>query len=187
MRGHCTTSTRGASPLPTVRNVEASKIVMPSRPFIATVLLLCGALCTSSSTLAQQPTATSSITDLDRIREGLQRDGSIFAVDIAPDYTVRVETDEEDLRLKFAWIYDDSVVPGYVRPWYPIYHFEMQQMMLPRDFTAHLYPIGMPTSNIASAFSDAMRRRREQAARERVRAEVEALRKAAADSARDPR
>lgn len=173
--------------LPTARRGGASKTVMPSRPSIATVLLLCSLLCTSSPTVAQQPTATSSsITDLDRIRKGLERDGSIFVVAAAPDYSVRVETDEEDLRLKFAWIYDDSVVPGYVRPWYPIYHFEMQQMMLPREFSAHLYPIGAPVGTVVSAFSEAMRRRREQAARERVRAEVEALRRAAAESARNP-
>jgi hypothetical protein len=172
----------GASMLPTAGDERTSKRMMPSRPFIAAVLLLCGVYCTSSSTRAQQPTApSSSVTDLDRIRDRLAQAPSIFAVDVVPDYRVRVETDEEDLRLKLAWIYDDSVVPGYVRPWYPIYHFEMQQMMLPTEFRAHLYPMGMPVSNPVKAFSDALRQRREQAARERIRAELEALRKAAAE------
>jgi len=156
---------------------------MPSRPFIAAVLLLCTVLCTSFAR-AQQPTATSSVADVDRVREGLGRNPSIFAVEIAPDYRVRVETDEEDMRLKMAWVYDDSITPGYVRPWYPIYHFEMQQMMLPRDFRAHLYPIGVPTGNPVKLFSDAMRKRREDQARERVRAELEALRKATAETLR---
>lgn len=158
---------------------------MPSRPFIATVLLLCGVLCNSQAR-AQQPAASSVEPNLDRVRRSLQRDPSIFAVDVAPDYRVRVETDQEDLRLKLAWIYDDSAVPGYVRPWYPIYHFEMQQMMLPRDFRAHLYPIGVPVSDPIRAFSDAMRARRERAARERVRAEIEALRLATSPSSTAP-
>lgn len=164
---------------------EASNRLMPSRPFIAAVLLLCIVPCTSF-TRAQQPTATSSVADVERVRDGLSRNPSIFAVEIAPDYRVRVETDEEDMRLKMAWIYDDSITPGYVRPWYPIYHFEMQQMMLPRDFRAHLYPIGVPISNPVKLFSDAMRKRREDQARERVRAELEALRKATAETRKDP-
>lgn len=161
---------------------RASYPKMPSRPFIATVVLLCGVYCSSPRALAQQPTADqpSSASDLDRIREGLARPTSIFAVELQPDYTVRVETEGEDLRLKMAWLYKDNLVPGYVRPWYPIYHFEMQQLMLPTEFRAHLYPMGVPVTNPIRAFSDAMRQRRERAARERVRAELEALRKAAA-------
>ncbi len=158
---------------------RASDPVMPSRPFIATVLLLCGVYGSSSPALAQQPTAApSSISDLDRVREELARPQSIFAVDVQPDYSVRVETEGEDLKLRMAWLYPDTLVPGYVRPWYPIYHFEMQQMLLPRDFRAHLYPIGAPAFDPVRAFSDALRARRERAARERVRAELEALRKA---------
>ena len=156
--------------------VPASNREMPSRPFIATVLLLCAVHCTSSPARAQQPTATpQTVSDLDRIREQLARQPSIFAVDVQPDYTVRVETEAEELRLKLAWIYDDTVTPGYIRPWYPIYHFEMQQMMLPEEFRAHLYPIGVPAVNPIKAFGDAIRQRRERAARERVRAEIEAL------------
>lgn len=167
---------------PTSRRERTSNSLMPSRPFIAAVLLLCAVYCTSSFTRAQQPTAPSApVTDLDRIRKGLERtSGSIFAVDVVPDYRVQVETDGEDLRLKRAWLYDDNIVPGYVRPWYPIYHFEMQQMMLPTEFRAHLYPMGVPVGSPIKAFSDALRERRERATRERIRAEVEALRKAAA-------
>ena len=165
---------------------RASKQVMPSRPFIATVLLLCPVLCTSFARAQQQTAPSTAMTDVGRVREGLAREVSIFAVEIAPDYRVRVETDEEDLRLKMAWIYEDTITPGYVRPWYPIYHFEMQQMMLPRDFRAHLYPIGVPMSNVGQAFSDARRKRREEQARERVRAELEALRKAAAETTKTP-
>lgn len=166
----------------TSRAVRASYPQMPSRPFIATVLLLGLVHGTSFPSRAQQPTASSPapISDLDRIRRGIDRAPSIFVVDVPADYSVRVETDEEDLHLRMAWIYDDSVVPGYVRPWYPIYHFEMQRMMIPRDFHAHLYPVGVSASGLGQAFSDAVRRRREAAARERVRAEMEALRAAAA-------
>ena len=164
---------------------RASNRLMPSRPFIAAVLLLC-VVASTSFTRAQQPTATSPVTDVDRVREGLIRNPSIFAIEVAPDYRVRVETDEEDMRLKMAWIYDDSITPGYVRPWYPIYHFEMQQMMLPRDFRAHLYPIGVPAGDVVNLFSDAMRKRREKQARDRVRAELEALRKAAAETVKNP-
>src|SRR5688572_13317343 len=96
---------------PTSQVRPASKSLMPSRPFIATVLLLCVVFCTSFVAHAQQPTAPSApLVDLDRIRKGLARDPSIFAVDVAPDFKVQVETDSEDLRLKLAWIYDDSVV-----------------------------------------------------------------------------
>lgn len=166
----------------TSRAARASYPQMPSRPFIATVLLLSLVLGTSFGAQAQQPTASSPapISDLDRIRRGIDRAPSIFVADTPADYSVRVETDEEDLRLRMAWVYDDSVVPGYIRPWYPIYHFEMQRMMIPRDFHAHLYPVGVSASGLGQAFSDAVRRRREAAARERVRAEMDALRAAAA-------
>ncbi len=163
----------------TTAAVPTSYRVMSPRPFIAAVLLLC--LASSTSLVqAQQPATSLGPVDLDRIREELSRPPSpIFEVDVPADYRVRIETDEDDLRLKLAWIYDDSVTPGYIRPWYPIYHFEMQRMLLPRDFTAHLYPVGVPAGDAIRAFGDALRERRERSARERVRQEAEALRRAA--------
>jgi hypothetical protein len=149
---------------------------MPPRPFIAAVLLLCFATSTSPA-WAQQPAAPVGPVDLDRIRERLQKSPSIFDLELVPDYRVQVQTDDADLRLKLAWIYDDSITPGYVRPFYPLYHFEMQRMMLPREFTAHLYPIGVPTTDVFNAIGDALRSRRARAERERVRQEAEALRK----------
>ncbi len=165
---------------------RASNGLMPSRPFIAAVLLLCPVLCTSFAR-AQQQTAPSTIADTARVREGLERGASIFAVEILPDYRVRVETDGEEMRLKLAWLYDDNITPGYVRPFYPIYHFELQRMVLPTEFRAHLYPIGVPVNNTGQAFSDALRQRREEQARERIRAELEALRKATSETtSKDP-
>jgi hypothetical protein len=166
--------------LTTITARASSKQVMPLRPFIAAVLLLC--LVTSTSpAMAQQPAAPLvGPVDLDRIRERLARSTSIFELDFAPDYRIFVATDDEDLRLKLAWQYDDdTITPGYVRPFYPIYHFEMQQMMLPRDFRAHLYPIGVPAGGLFRAVGDAMRDRRERAARDKVRQEAEALRRQA--------
>jgi len=165
----------------------ASNGMMPSRPFVAAVLLWCAVAGSPAVGRAQQSSAASSapLSDLDRVRGALARPQSIFLSESLPDYTVRVETEGEDLNLKLAWVYDDSVVPGYVRPWYPIYHFEMQQMLLPNEFRAHLYPMGMPAGNPLRAFSDAMRERRERAARERVRAELDAIRRAL-DEPEDP-
>jgi len=149
------------------------------RPYIATVLLL-GATLGSSLAWAQQPAARSTA-DLDRIRRQLavEPTQSVFTGPVRADYSVRIEDSPEDLDYHFGWIYDQTTAtPGYVRPWYPIHHFEMQSMMIPLEHRAQLYPAGIPMSvigNTVGAIKGAVRKRKEREAKKQVEAEVAAL------------
>ncbi len=151
----------------------------PYRPFIATVLLLGVALGTSPA-MAQQPAARSDV-DLDRIRRQFlaQPTESILLGPVRADYTVRVEETSDDIDYDFGWLYDKTTVtPGYVRPWYPIYHYELQSIMIPRQHRAQLYPVGVPVGgNTIGAIRNAFRTREERKAKAQVEAEVEAIRK----------
>lgn len=150
----------------------------PTRPFIATVLLLGAALC-SPLVSAQQPAARSQA-DLERIRRQLavQPAESIFVGPVRADYTVRVQESPDDLDYRFGWLYDQTTAtPGYVRPWYPIYHYQMQSMMIPLEHRAQLYPAGVPTNGgTVGVIKDAIRKRKEKQAKAQVDAEVKALR-----------
>ena len=154
----------------------------PTRPYIATVLLL-GALLGSSPAWAQQPAAPAarSTADLDRIRRQLavQPTESLFVGPVRADYTVRVEDSPEDLDYHFGWLYDQTTAtPGYIRPWYPIYHYQMQSLMIPLEHRAQLYPAGVPLGGgTVSAIKGAFRKRKEREAKKQVEAEVAALKK----------
>ena len=154
-------------------------IMPPPRPFIATVLLL-GVVIGTSPARAQQPAATGQA-DLERIRRQFlsQPPESVLLGPVRADYTVRVEEEPEDLDYRFGWLYDQSTVtPGYVRPWYPIHHYEMQSMMIPIEHRAQLYPSGMPVgSNLFGGIKDAMRKKKERRAKEQVEAELKAIQK----------
>lgn len=147
----------------------------PHRPYIAAVLLL-GLTLATSPARAQQPAAAAA-PDLDRIRRQFAQTGdSIFLGPLRSDYKIVIEEQPEDLDYRFRWLYDQATVtPGYVRPWYPIYHHEMLSIMIPQEFRAHLYPIGVPVGNTWSAIKDAFRARDARAAKARVAAEVKAL------------
>jgi hypothetical protein len=151
----------------------------PTRPFIATVLLL-GVVLGSSPVLAQQPAARSDV-NLDRIRRQLAapESESIFVGPVRADYTVRVEESPEDLDYRFGWLYDQTTAtPGYIRPWYPIHHYQMQSMMIPLEHRAQLYPAGIPVGgSTVSAIKNAFRKKRERQAKAEVQAEVNALEK----------
>lgn len=155
-------------------------MAMPTRrPFIATVLFL-GAVLVSSPALAQ-PQAARPTAELEAIRRrfAVQPAESVFAGPVRADYRVRVEDSSDDLDYKFGWLYDPTTVtPGYVRPWYPIYHYEMQSVMIPRQHRAQLYPAGVPIrGNPLGAIKEASRKRQERKAKKQVDAEVKALRK----------
>ncbi len=151
----------------------------PTRPFIAAVLLL-GALFVSSPVSAQPPAARSSA-ELDRIRRrfAVQPTESLFVGPVRADYRVRVEDSSDDLDYHFGWLYDQTTVtPGYVRPWYPIYHYELQSLMIPLEHRAQLYPAGIPLGgNTVGAIKDAWRKRKERQAKKQVEQDVGALRK----------
>lgn len=154
-------------------------MTMPlTRPFIATVLLL-GSVFGSSPVLAQQPAARTSA-ELDRVRRQLATPESIFVGPVRADYIVRVEDSNEDLDYHFGYLYDrTTATPGYIRPWYPIYHYEMQSMMIPLEHRAQLYPAGVPVGgSTVSAIRNAFRKRQEREAKKQVEAEAQALRKA---------
>jgi len=151
----------------------------PTRPYIATVLLL-GAVLGSSPAWAQRPAARSSA-ELDRIRRQLavQPTESIFVGPVRADYTVRVEDSPDDLDYRFGWLYDQTTAtPGYIRPWYPIHHYQMQSIMIPLEHRAQLYPAGVPIGgNTVSAIKGAFRKRKEREAKKQVEAEVAAIKK----------
>ena len=151
----------------------------PTRPYIATVLLL-GAVLGSSPAWAQRPAARSPA-ELDRIRKQLavQPTESIFVGPVRADYTVRVEDSPDDLDYRFGWLYDQTTAtPGYIRPWYPIYHYEMQSIMIPLEHRAQLYPAGVPIGgSTVNAIKGAFRKRKEREAKKQVEAEVAAIKK----------
>jgi hypothetical protein len=151
----------------------------PTRPFIATVLLLGVALCCSPAD-AQQAGARQA-SELERIRRTFetQPTESKFIGPVRADYIVRVEEEPEDLDYHFGYIYDQTTVtPGYVRPWYPIYHYEMQSVMIPTEHRAQLYPAGAPGGGApVGAIKNAFRKRQERKAKAEVAAEVAALKK----------
>ena len=150
-----------------------------TRPFIAAVLLL-GVAIGPSPAIAQQPAAGSQ-PHLDRIRRRLAEPEteSMFVGPVRADYTVRVRETPDDLDYGFGWLYDKTTAtPGYIRPWYPIYHYEMQSMMIPLAHRAQLYPAGVPVGGgTINAIKDAFRSRKEREAKAQVDAEAAALRK----------
>ena len=151
----------------------------PRRPFIATVLLL-GLVFGSSPAWAGQPAARSR-DDLSRIRRQLAAPPteSVFLGPVRADYSVRVQEENEDLDYNFGYLYDQTTVtPGYVRPWYPIYHYQLQSVMIPQEHRAQLYPIGVPVGgNTVGAIRNAFRKRQERKAKAEVEAEVRELKK----------
>lgn len=148
----------------------------PTRPFIAAVLLL-GLALGSSPVLAQQPAARQRA-ELDRIRQKLAAPESIFVGPVRADYSVRVEDSSDDLDYHFGYLYDrTTVTPGYVRPWYPIYHYQMQSLMIPTEHRAQLYPAGVPVNGATlGSIKNAFRKRKEREAKKQVEAEVQAIR-----------
>lgn len=149
----------------------------PTRPYIATVLLL-GVVGTSPAH-AQQP-AASGRHDLEAIRRQLveQVPESKFLGPVRADYTVRIEEEQDGFDTRFGWLYDQTTVtPGYVRPWYPIYHFDTLSMTIPVEHRAQLYPAAISAGDLFGGFKEARRKRKEREAREQVQAEVRALQK----------
>lgn len=153
-------------------------MTMPlTRPFIAAVMLL-GVACGSSAAVAQPPARSSA--DLDRVRRQLSTPESIFVGPVRADYTVRVEDSSDDLDYHFGYLYDrTTATPGYIRPWYPIYHYQLQSMMIPLEHRAQLYPAGVPVGGSTfGALKGVFRKRQARAAKKQVEAEAQAIRKA---------
>ncbi len=149
----------------------------PTRPFIAAVLLL-GVVGTSPAR-AQQPAASGAY-DLDAIRRVFveQPTESAFLGPVRADYTVRIEEERDEFRTGFGWLFDKTTVtPGYVRPWYPIYHFETLSMTVPTEHRAQLYPMGVPVGSVWGSIRDAARERKAREARRQVEEEMRAIRK----------
>jgi hypothetical protein len=83
-----------------------------------------------------------------------------------------------------AWDPSDAV-PDYVRTTRPLYHHEFLQMVTPEEFRSGvLYPgvdVLGPAQALISGIRDAIRRRREQAVRQRIKEELRLL-----EAARNP-
>lgn len=149
----------------------------PTRPFIATVLLL--GVVGSSPALAQRPAAAGQ-PDLQAIRRQLaqQPTESKLLGPVRADYTVRVEEDEDEFDTRFGWLYDQTTMtPGYVRPWYPIHHFDTLSMTVPVEHRAQLYPAAVRSDALFGGIKDAIRKRRERQAKAQVEAELKAIQK----------
>ena len=117
---------------------------------------------------------------LDRIRRALAE---------APAITVLPATRTEGTVFRITvfgrkpdrslWV-DWSVVPSYVRPPMPAYHFEFLEQVTPEEFRAStLYPVGIPVlptvGFLARQIKAANRKRQEANAKEEVRKALEEL------------
>jgi hypothetical protein len=126
---------------------------------------------------------------LDRIRRALAE---------APAITVLPATRTEGTVFRITvfgrkpdrplWV-DWSVVPAYVRPRFPSYHFEFLQQVTPEEFRAGtLYPQGIPIDRVAQflvkQIKAANRRGQEAKAKEEVRQALEELLACRANPAR---
>jgi hypothetical protein len=126
------------------------------------------------------PAETGDAAQLERIRRLLadppavvlappsERDGPVFRV------TVHGRKSEGP-----AWE-DLSGVPAYVRPRFPIYHYEFLHQVTPEEFRAGtLYPIGIPIdpiiTSLVKGIKAANRTRQEANAKEGVRQALEEL------------
>jgi hypothetical protein len=86
----------------------------------------------------------------------------------------RVRVEARPLRMSLPWDpANDTVVPAYIRPKIPLYHFEFLQAVTPEAFRAGvLFPMSinvLPAVNkIADALRAAHRRRQEEQAKREV-------------------
>src|SRR5262249_34118603 len=82
-------------------------------------------------------------------------------------------------------------VPSYIRPSYPLYHYDFLQMVTPEGFRASTlypgsvgFPVGAWSGSLVKQIKEARRKAQEQAAREEVRQELAEVLACRADPSR---
>lgn len=82
-------------------------------------------------------------------------------------------------------------VPSYIRPSYPLYHYDFLQMVTPEGFRASTlypgsvgFPVGTWSGSLVKQIKEARRKAQEQAAREEVRQELAEVLACRADPSR---
>ena len=132
--------------------------------------------------LAQSADPVDSASSLARVRAGIERQPAIAAT-LQPRGTLSFRvTVEASKPLPPPWV-SPSVVPGYVKPKMPGYHYEFLRQVTPEQFRAGtLYPVGgsmLPFLQwFARGVRENARRDRERRAREEVRQAMEQWRAA---------
>jgi len=136
--------------------------------------------------LAQSVPIDADAAALRRIRKALAEPAPVVVTTHSdgkdgPVFRMRIQ----GLDLADAWA-DRSMVPPYVRPWFPSYHHEFLEQVLKNRERAEqfrgptLYPVGIDMVQVgqflARQIKAANRRRQEQHAREEVRQAIEQLR-----------
>jgi hypothetical protein len=119
------------------------------------------------------------IATLEHVRRNLERDQTVLSAPPPSVPIFRVNIIERHLLLERPW-QDGGVVPAYVRPPQPIYHYDFLYAVTPEAFrAATLYPIGVPVMPAVEAAQKAIagtiRSYKQQRARDRVRSEIQRM------------
>jgi hypothetical protein len=120
------------------------------------------------------------IATLEHVRRNLERDAAVLSAPPPSVPIFRVKIIERHLLIERPW-QDDGVVPAYVRPPQPIYHYDFLYAVTPEAFrSATLYPIGVPVMPAVEAAQKAIagtiRSYKQQRARDRVKSEIRRFR-----------
>lgn len=116
---------------------------------------------------------------VERIQKELTRLAPQKPLEIPPVFRLTIEG--RPMRFRPAWDpLNDTVVPGWVRPKMPIYHYEFLKQVTPEEFragTLFAVPLSKLLEPVASRLADEIREALKRRAEERARKEVdEALR-----------
>lgn len=119
-----------------------------------------------------QPAAEQLPVSVERIQQALARPAPEKPLQIPPVFRLTIEG--RPMRFPPPWDpANDTVIPAWVRPRMPLYHYEFLMQVTPEEFRAGvLFPITIDVlpgiEQIADAIKEAMRRRREERARREV-------------------
>jgi hypothetical protein len=116
---------------------------------------------------------------LERVRRNLEREAALISAPPPSVPIFRVKVIERHVLIERPWR-EDGVVPPYVRPPQPIYHYDFLSAVTPEAFrSATLYPTGVPVMPALAAAKKAVAGRirsyKEQRARDRVRSEIQEM------------
>lgn len=119
---------------------------------------------------------TSSRSRVERIQQALAKPEPDKVVTIPPVFRVTVEGRTKNLFLLAPWdLANDTLVPAWVRPKMPIYHYEYLMMVTPEEFrSGTLFAVSISNllepvaARLADEIRDSWQRRKEARARKEV-------------------